>query len=202
MEVGDPVMVRGGNTPAATWVKKCGGARNWKAITLMRLLGILMVLSSWHDIVIHVTGVDNVLTDAGQRWSPVKIGNQLAECTNDTLWTEIDLGDNRDEMCRVVSSESEWTDDSEANLWLKIGGEPRVIPNDRSPACAKNRAPVQRPKLQCHRWGDRKGTNGTRRISWGWIRRVLGGGIYGEHSRYQHPTRFLSKAMDGMTEVR
>lgn len=82
----------------------------------MRLLGRLKIVSGWTYVATHVAGVDHLLADGVSRWNRDEIGDHLAKYTNDLSWKELDLGRYRNEMCWIVSSESEWNDDTKARL--------------------------------------------------------------------------------------
>ena len=47
---GDPVLLRGDNVAAVSWINRCGGSHNRRASLAMRLLGRLEITSGWsHD---------------------------------------------------------------------------------------------------------------------------------------------------------
>ena len=50
---GDPVLLRGDNVAAVSWINRCGGSRNRRAALVMRLLGRLEITSGWsYDAII------------------------------------------------------------------------------------------------------------------------------------------------------
>ena len=61
--VGDPIVMRGDNVAAVTWVNRCGEARDKRACLLMRMLGRLEIKSGWSHDVKHIPGVQNTLAD-------------------------------------------------------------------------------------------------------------------------------------------
>lgn len=60
---GEPVLFRGENMSAMTWVNKCGGTRGARAAFIMRWLGELELNSGWCFEESHISGVDNGLED-------------------------------------------------------------------------------------------------------------------------------------------
>ena len=58
---GDPVLMRGGNVAAVSWVSPCGGERDKRAGLLMRMLGRLEIKGRWSHIAKHISDVENTL---------------------------------------------------------------------------------------------------------------------------------------------
>ena len=54
---GDPILMRGDNMAAVSWVTRCGGARDKRACLLMRMLGRLELAGGWNHTVKHTLGV-------------------------------------------------------------------------------------------------------------------------------------------------
>ena len=59
--VGDPIVMRGDNVAAVTWVNRCGGARDKRACLLMRMLGHLEIKGGWSHDAKNILGVQNTL---------------------------------------------------------------------------------------------------------------------------------------------
>ena len=58
---GDPILLRGDNVAAVSWIDRCGGSHNRRASLAMRLLGRLEITGgSSHDAK-HIPGVQNVV---------------------------------------------------------------------------------------------------------------------------------------------
>ena len=60
--------MRGDNVAAATWVNRCGGARDKCACPLMRMLGRLEINGGWSHDAKHIPGVRNTVADGISRW--------------------------------------------------------------------------------------------------------------------------------------
>ena len=74
---GDPVLLRGDNVAAVSWINRCGGSRNRRAALAMRLLGTLEITSGWSHDAKHIPGVQNVVADGISRWSKEMIARNL-----------------------------------------------------------------------------------------------------------------------------
>ena len=60
---GDPILMRGDNKAAVSWITRCGGARDKRAFLLMRMLGRLELTGGWTPTAKHIPGVRNTLAD-------------------------------------------------------------------------------------------------------------------------------------------
>ena len=45
---GDPILMRGDNMAAVSWITRCGGARDKRACLLIRILGSLELTGGWN----------------------------------------------------------------------------------------------------------------------------------------------------------
>ena len=75
---GDPVLLRGDNVTAVSWVNRCGGSRDKRASLAMRRLGRVEITSAWSHVAKHTPGVQNVIADGISRWSKDKIASNFA----------------------------------------------------------------------------------------------------------------------------
>ena len=60
---GDPVLLRGDNAVAVSWVNRWGRSRDERASLTMRLLGRLEITSGWSHVSKHIPEVQNVTAD-------------------------------------------------------------------------------------------------------------------------------------------
>ena len=58
--VGDPIVMRGDNVAAVTWVNRCGGARDKRACLLMKMLGRLEIKGGWPRRKSHPRGAEHL----------------------------------------------------------------------------------------------------------------------------------------------
>ena len=89
---GDPVLMRGDNTAAVSWVNKCGGARDKRAGLLMRMLGRLEIKGGRSHAAKHIPGVQNVLVNGISRWPCAELGSKVRELSNADDWSERPIG--------------------------------------------------------------------------------------------------------------
>lgn len=66
-KVGEPVMLRGDNMSAMTWVNQCRGTRDPTAAFLMRLLGVVELSAGWFCEAAHIQRIENVIADGTSR---------------------------------------------------------------------------------------------------------------------------------------
>ena len=59
--VGHPIVMRGDNVAAVTWVNRCGGARDKRGCLLMGMLGRLEIKGGWSHDAKNILGVQNTL---------------------------------------------------------------------------------------------------------------------------------------------
>ena len=78
----DPVLMRGDDVAAVSWVSRCGGARDKRAGLLMRMLGRLDKKSRWRHIAKHIPGVKNPLANGISRLPRAALGSKVRELTN------------------------------------------------------------------------------------------------------------------------
>ena len=60
---GAPMLMRGENMAAVSWVSRSGGATDKGACLLMRMLGRLEIAGGWNHNAKHIPGVQNPLAD-------------------------------------------------------------------------------------------------------------------------------------------
>ena len=63
----DPILMRGDNRAAVSWVTRCGGAGDKRECLLMRILGRLELAGGWNHTAKYVAGVQNILADGISR---------------------------------------------------------------------------------------------------------------------------------------
>ena len=88
---GDPVLLRGDNVAAVSWINRCGGSRNRRAALAMRLLGRLEITSGWTHDAKHIPGVQNVVADGISRWPKEQIARNLQPLVHGE-WREQSIG--------------------------------------------------------------------------------------------------------------
>ena len=88
---GDPVLLRGDNAAAVSWINRCGGSRNRRAALAMRLLGRLEITSGWTHDAKHIPGVQNVVADGISRWPKEQIARNLQSLVHGE-WREKSIG--------------------------------------------------------------------------------------------------------------
>ena len=91
-QAGDPVLLRGDNASAVAWINRCGGAKNRRAGTLMRLLGRLEIRNKWCHVAKHIPGAENVLADGISRWPAERVHENVTRLTNEIGWRQQDIG--------------------------------------------------------------------------------------------------------------
>lgn len=64
-------VLQGGSDCAIHWVNECRGGREPQSGALMRLLGVLEMVGSWHFSAQHVPGVINTLAVGISRWPSI-----------------------------------------------------------------------------------------------------------------------------------
>ena len=74
---GGPVLLRGDNMAAVSWINRCGGSHNRRASPALRLLGRLEITSGWSHDGKHIPGVQNVVAESISRWPKTEIGRRL-----------------------------------------------------------------------------------------------------------------------------
>ena len=65
---GGPILMRGDNMAAVSWITRCGGARDKRACLLMRMLGRLELTGEWNPATNHIPRVGNTLVGGISRW--------------------------------------------------------------------------------------------------------------------------------------
>ena len=90
---GDPILMRGDNRAAVSWISRCGGARDKRACLLMRMLGRLEIKGGWNHTAKHIPGVQNTLADGISRWPRSVLADKVRELTNSDEWSEQDIGE-------------------------------------------------------------------------------------------------------------
>ena len=89
---GDPVLLRGDNVAAVSWINRCGGSHNRRASLAMRLLGRLEITSGWSHDAKHIPGAQNVVADGISRWPKGEIARNLQTLVQGQ-WREQSIGD-------------------------------------------------------------------------------------------------------------
>ena len=89
---GDPILMRGDNTAAVSWISRRGGARDKRPCLLMRMLGCLELIGGWNLTAKHIPGAQNTLADGISRYPRLVLADKVRELTNSTEWSEQDIG--------------------------------------------------------------------------------------------------------------
>ena len=90
-EKGDPILMRGDNTAAVSWISRCGGAKDKRACILMRMLGRIKVKGGWTHSAEHISGVRNTLAACISLWPRVVLADKVRELTISDDWSEQDI---------------------------------------------------------------------------------------------------------------
>ena len=98
---GDPVLLRGDNVAAVSWINRCGGSRNRRAALAMRLLGRQEITSGWSHDAKHIPGVQNVVADGISKWPNKKIARNLQTLTQGE-WREQSIGKSGGEFLETI----------------------------------------------------------------------------------------------------
>ena len=122
---GDPILMRGDNTPAVSWVSRCGGARDKRAGLLMRMLGRLEIKGGWNHTAKHIPGVRNTLADGISRWPRVILADKVRELINFDDWSELDFGTRGEGIFDTVLQTREILSKHDDCLWdIMSGAQP------------------------------------------------------------------------------
>ena len=78
----DPILMRGDNTAAVSWISRCGGARNIRACLFMRMFGRVEIKGGLEPHCKQIPGVRNTLADGVSRWPRVILADKVIERTN------------------------------------------------------------------------------------------------------------------------
>lgn len=89
---GDPILMRGDNMAAVSWVCRSGGATDKRACLLMRMLGRLELAGGWNHTAKHIPGAQNVLADGISRWPRQILADKVRELTHSSEWYEQPIG--------------------------------------------------------------------------------------------------------------
>ena len=118
---GDPILMRGDNLAAISWVTRCGGARDKTACLLMRMLGRLELAGGWNNTAKHIAGVQNIVAEDISRPPRSMLADKVREQINSgVVWTKhwnAGVGDFRYSATKKIRSQH---DDMLRNL---IGNE-------------------------------------------------------------------------------
>ena len=99
---GDPILMRGDNFAAVTWANRCGGARNKRAVLMMRMLGRLEIQGGWRYDAKHIPGVQITLADGISRWPRSELADRVRQLTNTDDWSEQSIGTRGERLCEIV----------------------------------------------------------------------------------------------------
>ena len=90
---GDPILVRGGNMAAVSWVCRRGVVTDKRVCLLMNMLGRRLKLAGgWNHTKEHIPGVQNTLADGISPWSRVILADKVRELTQISDWHEQSIG--------------------------------------------------------------------------------------------------------------
>jgi hypothetical protein len=76
-DVDAAIMMLGDNTSAVSWINKKGSKCSIRAAAVMRLLGMMEVVSGFHFDGEHIAGILNVIADGISRWADEEVQNNL-----------------------------------------------------------------------------------------------------------------------------
>ena len=74
---GHPVLSRGDNVAAVSWINRCGGSRNRRSVLAIGILGRLKITSGWSHDAEHIPAVQNVVSDGISRYPKEKISSNV-----------------------------------------------------------------------------------------------------------------------------
>ena len=89
---GGPILMRGDNMAAESWVSRSGAATDKRACLLMRMPGRFELAGGWDHTAKHVLGVQNTLADRISRWPREMLADKVMELTHSTDWRERSIG--------------------------------------------------------------------------------------------------------------
>ena len=89
---GGPILMRGDNFAAVTWVNRCGGAMDKRAGLMMRMLSRLEIQGGWRYDAKDIPGVQNTLADGVSRWPQSELADRVRQFTNTDDWSEQSIG--------------------------------------------------------------------------------------------------------------
>ena len=89
---GDPILMRGDNMAAVSWVPRSGGGTDKRACLLMRMLGRLELAGGWNHTAKHIPSVQNSLADGISRWPREMLADKVRELTHPSDWREQSIG--------------------------------------------------------------------------------------------------------------
>ena len=98
---GDPVLLRGDNVAAVSWINQCGGSHNRRGSLAMRLLSRLKITSGWSHDAKYIPGVQNVVADGILRWPNTEIAQKL-QTRVQGQWRERKIGDGGRAFCETI----------------------------------------------------------------------------------------------------
>lgn len=84
--------MRGDNASAIAWMIWCRGGKEPRSGPLMRMNGVLEIVSSWNFKAQHLPGLFNGVADGISRWAPSRTSAHLSAVRPDIRWHMQDLG--------------------------------------------------------------------------------------------------------------
>ena len=97
---GGPILMRGGNFAAVTWVNRCGGARNKRAGLMIKMLGRLEIQGGWRYDAKHIPGLQNTLADGISRWPRLELADSVRQLTKN--WSKQSIGARGERLREIV----------------------------------------------------------------------------------------------------
>ena len=99
---GEPILMRGDNASAVSWVNRCGGSRDRRAGLIMRMMGRIEVATNWCPIAKHIRGVENVLADGISRWPANEVQARILQLTGEEGWKFFDIGSRGNRVFDII----------------------------------------------------------------------------------------------------
>ena len=87
-----PILMRGENMAAVSWVPRSSGAIAKRACLLMRVLERLELEGGLNHTAKHIPGVQNNLADEISRWPREILADKVREQTHSNDWREQSIG--------------------------------------------------------------------------------------------------------------
>ena len=108
---------------AVSWVTQCGGARDKRACSHMRMLGRLEIARGWNHSVKHIPGVQNTPAKGISRWPRSLLADKVRELTSSSEWYEQFIGTRASGSFAIVLQTKNIRSKHDESLWNIIMNE-------------------------------------------------------------------------------